>query len=57
MTPANHSFYLRECYLKNSLSEGKMKLGGKILHLEKIRLPVYSLASKRGPYRACEIRL
>jgi polyhydroxyalkanoate synthase len=44
--PANHSFYLRECYLKNSLSQGKMKLGGKQLHLDKIKVPVYALATK-----------
>jgi polyhydroxyalkanoate synthase len=46
MTPANHSFYLRECYLKNSLSQGKMKLGGKVLNLKKITCPIYELATK-----------
>src|SRR5690606_1938040 len=29
MTAANHSYYLRNCYLENNLSQGKMELEGK----------------------------
>ena len=43
---ANHSFYLRECYLKNTLASGEMVLGGKKLDLSKVTIPVYSLATK-----------
>ncbi len=46
MTPASHSFYLRECYLKNSLSQGKMVLGGRHIDLKKVTCPVYALAAR-----------
>jgi poly[(R)-3-hydroxyalkanoate] polymerase subunit PhaC len=45
--PANvHSFYLRECYLHNRLSKGKMTLDGVRLDLRKVKLPVYNLATR-----------
>ncbi|MHA1190643.1 MAG: class I poly(R)-hydroxyalkanoic acid synthase, partial [Alphaproteobacteria bacterium] len=43
---ANHSFYLRQCYLENQLTAGKMKIAGKTLNLKKIKVPVYSLAAR-----------
>ncbi len=43
---ANHSFYLRSCYLENRLSAGKMKVAGKTINLKKIKIPVYSLATR-----------
>jgi polyhydroxyalkanoate synthase len=43
---ANHSFYLRNCYLENKLSQGKMELGGVRIDLKKIKLPVYNLATR-----------
>ncbi|MES2906747.1 MAG: class I poly(R)-hydroxyalkanoic acid synthase, partial [Pseudomonadota bacterium] len=46
MTPANHSFYMRECYLKNMLALGEMALNGKTLDLKKITCPIYELATK-----------
>ncbi|MAW86484.1 MAG: class I poly(R)-hydroxyalkanoic acid synthase [Phyllobacteriaceae bacterium] len=46
MTAANHSFYLRNCYLENNLSKGTMKLGGAPVHLEDIKIPVYNLATR-----------
>ena len=46
MTRANHSTYLRECYLNNNLSQGRMTLDGVTLDLGKITVPVYALATK-----------
>ncbi|MBN7805106.1 class I poly(R)-hydroxyalkanoic acid synthase [Agrobacterium rosae] len=43
---ANHSFYLRNCYLENNLSEGRMKVAGKVLNLKDIEIPVYNLATR-----------
>jgi len=41
-----HLFYLRECYQKNHLSQGKMVLGGVKLDLKKVKIPVYLQSSK-----------
>ena len=46
MPPANHSFYLRNCYLENNLTQGKMKLGGVALDLHKVKVPIYNLATR-----------
>lgn len=46
MAAANHSFYLRNCYLNNALSQGKMVLDGKTLSLKDVRIPVYNLATR-----------
>lgn len=46
MAEANHSFYLRNCYLHNRLSKGEMVLGGKTLDLSRVKIPVYNLAAK-----------
>ncbi len=46
MTAANHMGYLRGCYLENKLARGKAKLGGKTLRLEKVKLPIYHLATR-----------
>ena len=46
MAAANHSFYLRNCYLDNTLSQGKMVLDGKTLSLKDVRIPVYNLATR-----------
>ncbi|MDE1173926.1 MAG: class I poly(R)-hydroxyalkanoic acid synthase [Parvibaculaceae bacterium] len=50
-----HAFYLRECYLKNNLAEGRMKLGGIRLDLHKVKVPVYLQSSREdhiAPYRS-----
>jgi polyhydroxyalkanoate synthase len=46
MPAANHSFYLRNCYLENNLSRGKMEIAGKTLDLSKVKVPVYNLATR-----------
>lgn len=46
MSAANHSFYLRNCYLENTLSVGKMEIAGKRLSLNDVKVPVYNLAAR-----------
>jgi polyhydroxyalkanoate synthase len=46
MPAANHSFYLRNCYLNNNLARGKMLIEGKPIDLKKIKVPVYNLATR-----------
>jgi len=43
---ANHSFYLRNCYLDNKLSKGKMLLGNTPIDLKAIKAPIYNLATR-----------
>ncbi|MGT2442872.1 poly(3-hydroxyalkanoate) polymerase subunit PhaC [Ensifer adhaerens] len=46
MPAANHSFYLRNCYLDNKLSKGEMVLAGKQVSLGDVKIPIYNLATK-----------
>jgi polyhydroxyalkanoate synthase len=46
MPAANHSFYLRNCYLENNLSRGKIVIDGKSLDLKQVKVPVYNLATR-----------
>ncbi len=46
MPAANHSFYLRNCYLDNKLSKGEMAIGGETLDVRKVTIPVYNLATR-----------
>lgn len=46
MPAANHSFYLRNCYLNNTLTKGEMQIGGVSLDLTKVKLPIYNLATR-----------
>ena len=41
-----HSFYLRECYMNNRLSQGRMVLDNVRIDLKKVKVPVYNLACK-----------
>jgi polyhydroxyalkanoate synthase len=43
---ANHSFYLRNCYLENKLSAGEMVVANVRLDLGKVKVPVYNLATR-----------
>ena len=46
MPAANHSFYLRNCYLENRLSQGTMEVAGEKLDLSEVKVPIYNLATK-----------
>jgi polyhydroxyalkanoate synthase len=46
MPPANHSFYLRNCYLKNKLARGEMEIADKTLDLKKVKIPIYNLGTR-----------
>jgi polyhydroxyalkanoate synthase len=46
MPAANHSFYLRNCYLENRLSGGTMVLDNTLLDLSKVKIPIYNLATR-----------
>ena len=46
MPAANHSFYLRNCYLENRLAKGEMEIAGVKLDLGKVKVPVYNLATR-----------
>jgi polyhydroxyalkanoate synthase len=46
MPAANHSFYLRNCYLDNTLARGAMEVGGERLNLKDVTIPIYNLATR-----------
>ncbi|MES2750572.1 MAG: class I poly(R)-hydroxyalkanoic acid synthase [Pseudomonadota bacterium] len=46
MPAANHSYYLRNCYLENRLSTGTMVIDNTLLDLSKVKVPVYNLATR-----------
>jgi polyhydroxyalkanoate synthase len=46
MPAANHSYYLRNCYLDNKLSTGSMVIDNTLLDLSKVKIPVYNLATR-----------
>lgn len=43
---ANHSFYLRNCYLDNKLSKGAMEISGVKIDLGQVKVPIYNLATR-----------
>ncbi|HWS09624.1 MAG TPA: class I poly(R)-hydroxyalkanoic acid synthase, partial [Xanthobacteraceae bacterium] len=43
---ANHSFYLRSCYLDNKLAKGKMVIDGTPMNLKAVKAPIYNLATR-----------
>ncbi len=46
MAAANHSFYLRNCYLRNALARDEMILDGKPVSLSDVNIPIYNLATR-----------
>jgi polyhydroxyalkanoate synthase subunit PhaC len=46
MPAANHSFYLRNCYLENRLAKGTMEVAGERLDLKTVTIPIYNLATR-----------
>nr|WP_306266613.1 class I poly(R)-hydroxyalkanoic acid synthase [Pararhizobium sp. IMCC3301] len=46
MPAANHSFYMRNCYLENNLCCGKMVVDDVCLDLSKVKIPIYNLATR-----------
>ena len=46
MPAANHSFYLRNCYLDNKLTKGEMEIAGVTLDLRNVNVPIYNLATR-----------
>ena len=46
MPAANHSFYLRNCYLENKLTKGEMIIDNVKLDLSKVKIPVFNLATR-----------
>jgi poly[(R)-3-hydroxyalkanoate] polymerase subunit PhaC len=46
MPAANHSFYLRNCYLNNNLAHGKMVIAGSPIDLKAVKVPIYNLATR-----------
>jgi polyhydroxyalkanoate synthase subunit PhaC len=46
MPAANHSFYLRNCYLENKLTKGQMVLDNVRLDLKKVKVPIFNLAAR-----------
>ena len=41
-----HLFYLEKFYRKNALAEGDLRLGGRGLDLKKVKIPIYTVATK-----------
>jgi polyhydroxyalkanoate synthase subunit PhaC len=46
MPAATHAYYLRECYLNNSLTKGKVELDGVRIDLKKVKMPIYNLGTR-----------
>ncbi len=46
MPAANHSFYLRNCYLENTLALGQMMMANYRLDLQNVKIPIYDLAAR-----------
>jgi polyhydroxyalkanoate synthase len=43
---ANHSFYMRSCYLENRITRGEMVMSGVPINLRLVKIPVYSIATR-----------
>ena len=52
---ANHSFYMRNCYLDNKLTKGKMVIGNTPIDLKSVKVPIYNLATREDHIAPAEI--
>jgi polyhydroxyalkanoate synthase len=43
---ANHSFYMRSCYIENRITRGEMVMSGVPINLRLVKVPIYSIATK-----------
>ena len=46
MPAANHSYYLRNCYLDNNITKGNVTIDGVRIDLKRIETPIYNLATR-----------
>ncbi len=46
MPAANHSYYLRNCYLDNNITKGKLTIDNVRIDLARIGIPIYNLATR-----------
>jgi polyhydroxyalkanoate synthase len=46
MPAANHSYYLRNCYLDNNISKGKLAIDDVRIDLKQVVVPIYNLATR-----------
>jgi polyhydroxyalkanoate synthase subunit PhaC len=46
MPAANHSYYLRNCYLDNNITKGKLTIENVRIDLKEVRIPIYNLATR-----------
>jgi polyhydroxyalkanoate synthase subunit PhaC len=46
MPAANHSFYVRHCYLNNDLAKGAVEIDGIKIDLRRVKVPIYNLATR-----------
>jgi polyhydroxyalkanoate synthase len=46
MPAANHSYYLRNCYLDNNLVKGTLSVDNVAIDLRRITIPIYNLATR-----------
>ncbi len=45
MPAANHSFYLRKCYLTNAIARGEVQISGVPINVSRVKVPIYNLAA------------
>jgi len=46
MPAANHSYYLRNCYLDNNITKSKLTIDNVRIDLKEITIPIYNLATR-----------